>query len=119
MGRQPVSRYDVDKFIVFVEASDEEVRAYTADPAEYVESWIAAGNASRVPVANGGRLSADERTALASVDYGTLYEMGAHPYVLWHFAEAVLVWEGNLTWPELKEEYREAVRQFGTADFAT
>lgn len=114
-----MSRYDVDKFIVFVEAFDGEVRAYTADPAGYVERWIARGTASRTPVADGGRLSVDERAALSAVDYAKLYEMGAHPYVLWHFAEAVLVWNGDLTWPELKEQFREGVRDFGNADFAT
>jgi len=114
-----MSRFDVNKFITFVEAADEQVHQFSADPATYVARWVEKGEASRIPIADGGPLSDSERTALAEVDYVELYQMGAHPYVLWHFAEAVLVWAGELTWPELSGQFRSAVTEFGNPDFST
>ena len=66
-----------------------------------------------------GRLGSEAAGALGSIDYAALYRMGAHPYVLWHFAEAALVWAGELTWPELKEQFRSAVVADGNPDFTT
>lgn len=114
-----MTRYDVDKFITYVEGLDEEVVAFVADPPAYVAGWVQRGRESRVPVPNGGRLSDAEQRAIANVDYAALYAMGAHPYVLWHFTEAAFVWAGELTWPELKEQFREAVAEFGNPDFTT
>ncbi len=114
-----MNRFEIDKFLTHVEASDAEVLSYVADPAQYVQSWTDRGAAARVPVPDGGRLSREAAAALGAVDYATLYRMGAHPYVLWHFAEAALVWAGELTWPELKEQFREAVLADGNPDFTT
>lgn len=114
-----MNRFEIDKFITYVEASDSEVRSYVANPAEYVRSWISRGAASQAPIPNGGTLGSEAAGALGSIDYAALYRMGAHPYVLWHFAEAALVWAGELTWPELKEQFRSAVVADGNPDFTT
>ena len=69
-------------------------------------------------VGNGGRL-VDERVALITRNHGELYRLGAHPYVLWHFVEAIRVWTGETTWPEMKERFRDDIRPHGSPDFAT
>lgn len=119
MGHGSVSRYDVDKFMRHVEGSDAAVRAFAANPRRYVEEWVRVGEVSRTPPAAGGPLTVAEQEALASRDAGALYGMGAHPYLLWHFLEAVLVWTGEKTWPQLNEEYRTAVTPLGYPDFGT
>lgn len=112
-------RFQIDKFITYVEATDEQVRRYAIDPAGYVAEWVQRGAAARTPIPDGGPLSPAARDALSKVDYAALYRMGAHPYVLWHFTEAVLVWAGDLAWAELKEQFRAAVAGAGYPDFAT
>ena len=114
-----MSTFEIDKFILYVEASDAEVRLYSADPSSYVAEWERRAAGSRVPVANGGTLTAEEREALASIDYAELYRLGAHPYVLWHFVEAVFVWAGEVSWPEMTERYRAAITPYGYPDFST
>lgn len=114
-----MERFQVDKFITHVEASDDAVREFVADPAAYVAEWMNRGAAARIPVADGGQLSARAARALRDVDYATLYRLGAHPYILWHFAEAILVWAGDMTWAALKEEFRSAVAGDGNPDFTT
>ena len=46
------------------------------------------------------------RRSFEARDYGELYRLGAHPYLLWHFAEAI--WVHEVPWPELNERYRAA-----------
>ena len=89
-----MSRYQLNKFITWVEGLDAEVEAYSSDPAAYVDAW-------------------------ESVDHGELYRLGAHPYMLWHFVEAVRVWAGDATWPEMKERYRADVIPHGYPDITT
>lgn len=113
------NRHQINKFITYVEAYDAEVRRFAADPSGYVTEWQRRGAASRVPVPDGGDLTPQAAAALAGVDYATLYRMGAHPYVLWHFCEGVLVWAGQASWSQLKEEYRDAVAAAGLVDFST
>lgn len=112
-----MSRYMVDKLIRTVEMSDANVAAYVADPPGFVAAWEERGRSSRVPVPDGGTLTAEERAAFATRDYGELYRLGAHPYLLWHFIEAVYIHE--VPWGELKERYREAVAPHGDPDFIT
>ena len=114
-----MSTYDLDKFIMYVEASDDQVRSYAADPEAFVARWEQRGLASRVPVDDGGSLSAGERQVLAEADYAELYRLGAHPYVLWHFVEAVFIWAGDVPWPEMNVRFREAVAPHGLPDFST
>lgn len=112
-----MSAFMIDKFIRTVEGSDENVAGYVADPAGFVAGWERRGAGSRVPVPDGGTLTPEEREAFVRRDYGELYRLGAHPYLLWHFTEAV--WIHEVPWPELKELYRQAVIPHGVPDFTT
>ena len=114
-----MSTYDINKFITYVEGSDAAVRAYTADPVTYVAAWENPAQASRLPTPDSGRFTDDERAALVTRDHAALYAMGAHPYMLWHFVEAVRVWTGEVTWPEMTERYRNDVRPHGVPSILT
>lgn len=114
-----MSRYDIDKLMRHVEGSDAEVVSFVADPASYVAAWTERAAGGRLPASDSGRLDAAERAAFVSRDYGALYAMGAHPYLLWHFMEAVWVWAGEVSWRDLVEAYRAAVSPHGYPDFAT
>lgn len=109
-----MSKYVMNKFMRAVEMSDAEVAAYVGDPAAYVDRWVG----SAAPTARWGddrSLSAAEQAAFAQRDYEALYALGAHPYLLWHFTEAVYIHE--TTWPELVERYRQAVSQHAAPDY--
>lgn len=109
-----MSKYMLNKFMRAVEMSDANVAAYVADPAAFVEEWcaVAAGPDSRT---DDRALTDRERVAFAERDYHTLYALGAHPYLLWHFTEAVYIHE--VPWRELVEAYRRAVAPLGEPDF--
>ena len=66
----------------------------------------------------GFRLSEEERTALVDWDYGTLYAMGAHPFLLFQVVRSLGV-HGGVPIPELLARYREAVTPHGTPDYIT
>ena len=114
-----MSRFQVNKFITWVEGLDSEVEAYAADPVGYVAAWEARAGASRLPTPDSGSFSEEERSALSDVNHGELYRLGAHPYMLWHFVEAVRVWAGDATWPEMKEQYRTDAIPHGYPDITT
>ncbi len=114
-----MSRFQLDKFITWVEGLDAEVEAYSSDPAAYVDSWESRAAASRLPTPDSGTLTGEERAALVAIDHGELYRLGAHPYMLWHFVEAVRVWAGDARWPEMKERYRADVIPHGYPDITT
>ena len=114
-----MSRFEVDKFISHVEGSDQAVLDYVADPEGYVIAWEHRATRSRLPTADSGRFTDVERTALIGMDHAELYRLGAHPYVLWHFVEAIRVWAGDATWPEIKERFRTDIEPHGTPDFWT
>lgn len=114
-----MSRFELNKFIAWVEGLDAEVEAYASDPATYVAAWEQRAAASRLPTPDSGRLTEDARAALVAIDHGELYRLGAHPYMLWHFTEAVRVWAGDATWPEMKERFREDVIPHGYPDITT
>lgn len=114
-----MSRYQIDKFIAYVEASDEAVRSYSTDPVAFVAAWEERAGRSRLPTPDSGRFTDAERSALANRDHAELYRLGAHPYVLWHFVEAIRVWTGEVTWPEMTARYREDVGPHGVPDHAT
>lgn len=95
-------------------------RAYIADTAATVAEWERMGAAQvpdPIPVPIGGRLDDVERAALVDRDFGALYEMGAHPYLLWSFTEAVHLHE--LPREEIVRRFRERVAGSGYPDFAT
>ncbi|EAR25979.1 hypothetical protein A20C1_08869 [marine actinobacterium PHSC20C1] len=113
-----MSKYMIDKFMHSVEMSNAGVEAYVADTAGFVDAWIAASGRTDVPT--GDRIfTAEERDAFVARDYETLYRLGGHPYLLWHFTEAVYTQEfnDNFGWRDLVEKYRAAVAPHGVPDF--
>lgn len=103
-----MSRYAVNTLMRVVNQDPPSLARYVADPADFVAEWLSA---------TGLPLSAVERTALEQRDYATLYRMGAHPYLLWSFTEAV--WVPEVTRPELVESFRTAARAAGYPDWRT
>ena len=113
-----MTRYMIDKFMRSVELSDAEVAEYVADPAAYVERWLADA-ATPARASDDRELSDEERAAFAVRDFEALYALGAHPYLLWHFTEAVHAHEftPESGWRELVERYRAAVAPYGVVDY--
>ncbi|QOR70701.1 hypothetical protein IM660_19380 [Ruania alkalisoli] len=113
-----MSTYMIDKFMRAVEMSDAAVAAYVADPAAFLDEWMTADAATDRP-ADDRRLTQAEYAAFAARDYEALYTLGAHPYLLWHFTEAVYSHEfgEGFGWRDLVERYREAVRPHGVPDY--
>jgi hypothetical protein len=113
-----MTKYMIDKFMRAVEMSDDAVRAYVADPSGFIDEWTAGGGGPAT-VADDRTLTPAEREAFEAKDYEALYRLGAHPYLLWHFTEAV--YEGEFTqdrgWRQLVEEYRAAVAPYGHVDY--
>ena len=99
-----MSLYEVNKFMRMVIIDSANLAAYVEDPAGFT--------AQRYEGTDEG-----ERRALETRDYGALYTMGAHPYLLWSFSEAV--WVPEVTRPELVESYRVAARAAGFPDWST
>lgn len=114
-----MSRFQIDKFISYVEGSDQAVSDYAADPEGYVTAWEHRATRQRLPTPDSGTFTDSERAALVGRDHAELYRLGAHPYVLWHFVEAIRVWTGETSWPEMTERFREDIRPHGTSDFST
>jgi hypothetical protein len=87
-----MSRYTVNRLMRQVLLDDDALAAYRDDPERYV----------------GGQpgLTTAEAVALATTDYGALYALGAHPYLLWSFTEAALV--PPMSRPDLVEAFRAA-----------
>lgn len=132
-----MSRYMINKLIRDIEMSDANVNAYVANPSGYVDSWLAGGSGSAAAgagagaaVGSGGTVGAGggrhdrtddrllteaERAAFSARDFGTLYALGAHPYLLWHWVEAVFIHEEE--WRPLVERYRAIVTPLGYPDF--
>lgn len=100
-----MSRYAVNKLMRQVLLDDDALAAYRHDPATYAGAEPG--------------LTAAEAAALAATDYGALYALGAHPYLLWSFTEAALV--PPMSRLDLVEAFRiAATRPDGHApDFAT
>lgn len=101
-----MSKYLVDKFMRLVNADQAAEQAYVRDPAGFVAAWEAR---------EGQRLEPAEREALAARDYGRLYALGAHPFLLWSFTEAV--WAHEVPRDELVERYRAMAQATGYPDF--
>lgn len=103
-----MSRYAVDKLMRLVNQDEVALADYTRDPARFVEKWEREV---------GPPLAPDERQALATRDYGRLYALGAHPFLLWSFIRAV--WEHDVQVPWLIQDYKAKAREVGYPDFAT
>ena len=83
-------------------------KGYVRDPAGFVAAW---------EQQEGQQLAPEERAALAARDYARLYALGAHPFLLWSFTEAV--WAHEVPREELVESYRTMARATGYPDFTT
>lgn len=103
-----MSKYLMNKFIHHVNMNEGAENDYKTNPRAYVEQWEKGEKL---------KLTAEEREALATRDYGKLYALGAHPFTLWSFTEAV--WIDEMSRDELVKDYKEKARKVGYPDFKT
>lgn len=104
-----MSRYAVNAFMRLVNMDPVALAAYVGEPAAFVASWLA--ELGRPP------LSVEERQALDRRDYAALYRLGAHPYLLWSFTEAV--WVPEVSRADLIADYKAAAAEVGYPDCRT
>jgi hypothetical protein len=88
--------------------NEEAEKEYKAKPREFVEKWEKTQNL---------KLEPQEREALATKDYGKLYALGAHPFTLWSFTEAV--WVQEKPREELVADYKAKAAKAGYPNFKT
>jgi len=103
-----MSKYVVNKFIHLVNMNEWAEKEYKADAVAFVDKWEKGEKL---------KLSAEERDALATRDYGKLYALGAHPFMLWSFTEAV--WVDEIPREELVKDYKEKAANAGYPNFKT
>lgn len=101
-----MSKYLMNKLIHLVNMNEEAEKEYKAKPREFVERWE---KGQRL------KLAAEEREALATKDYGKLYDLGAHPFTLWSFTEAV--WAHEKPRDELVADYKAQAVKAGYPSF--
>lgn len=114
-----MSRFQINKLMAYVDADESQTRAFAADPAGYVGAWEQRARDNRLPTPDSGTLTDEERAAFVDLDWGTLYGMGAHPYLLLHIARAVEVGVFGMPFPEFDAAYKAAVAPHGYPDFET
>jgi len=103
-----MSKYLMNKLIHLVNMNEEAEKEYKANPREFVEKWEKTQSL---------KLEAEEREALATKDYGKLYALGAHPFTLWSFTEAV--WVHEMPREELVADYKAKTAKAGYPNFKT
>jgi hypothetical protein len=103
-----MSKYTMNKLIHHVNMNETAEKEYTENPRAYVEKWEKGEKLKLTP---------EEREALARKDYGKLYALGAHPFTLWSFTEAV--WTYEKPREELVKDYKEKAAKIGYPDFKT
>ena len=103
-----MSKYLMNKLIHHVNMNEAAEKEYAAHPRVFVERWEKTQNL---------KFTADEREALATKDYARLYALGAHPFTLWSFTEAV--WVPEKSRDELIRDYKEKAAKAGYPDFKT
>ena len=103
-----MSKYLMNKLIHLVNMEEEAEKEYAADPRAFVEKWEKTQKL---------KLEPEEREALAAKDYGRLYALGAHPFTLWSFTEAV--WIHEKPREELVADYKAKAAKAGYPDFKT
>ena len=103
-----MSKYLMNKLIHLVNMNEEAEKEYKARPREFIERWE---NTQSL------RLEPEEREALATKDYGKLYALGAHPFTLWSFTEAV--WVHERPREELVADYKAKAAKAGYPSFKT
>jgi hypothetical protein len=103
-----MSKYLMNKLIHLVNMNEEAEKEYKARPREFVERWEKTQTL---------RLEPEEREALATRDYGRLYALGAHPFTLWSFTEAV--WVHEKPREEVVADYKAKAAKAGYPSFKT
>lgn len=103
-----MSKYAMNKLIHHVNMNEAAEQEYKTKPREFVRKWEEEQKL---------KFTAEEREALATKDYGTLYALGAHPFTLWSFTEAV--WTHEVPREELVKDYKEKAAKTGYPDFKT
>ena len=103
-----MSKYLMNKFIHHVNMNESAEHAYKQQPRAYLEKWGKGENL---------KLTAEEREALATKDYAKLYALGAHPFTLWSFTEAV--WAHEIPREQLVRDYKEKTALIGYPNFKT
>jgi len=103
-----MSKYFMNKLIHHVNMNQAAEHDYTANPRAFVEKWEKTQKLKFTPV---------EREALTTKDYGKLYALGAHPFTLWSFTEAV--WVHEIPREELVKDYKERAAKAGYPNFKT
>jgi len=103
-----VSKYLVNKLIHLVNMNEAAEKEYKAKPREFVGKWEKTQKLKFTP---------EEREAFATKDYGKLYALGAHPFTLWSFTEAV--WVPEIPREELVKDYKEKAAKAGYPNFRT
>jgi hypothetical protein len=103
-----LSRYLVDKFMRSVNMNRRAEEEYKKDPAGFVAEW---------EKGQGLKFAAEEKEALAARDYAKLYALGAHPFLLWSFTEAV--WTPEVPRDRLVKDYKEKTAAVGYPSFKT
>lgn len=103
-----MSKYVMNKLIHYVNMNEAAEREYKTNPRAFVENWEKGQKLKLAP---------DEREALCNRDYGKLYALGAHPFTLWSFTEAV--WSHEKPREELVKDYKEKAAKVGYPDFKT
>ena len=101
-----MSKYLMNKLIHHVNMNEAAEKEYKMRPREFVEKWEKEQKL---------KLTAEEREALATKDYGKLYALGAHPFTLWSFTEAV--WGHEVPREELVEDYKQKAAKAGYPNF--
>lgn len=108
----------VNKALYEIDMSGEWLAKFGSDPMAFLDEWEAIGSRARPPYPRGGKLTSEEKAALAGLEFGFLYGMGANPFLLWQFARSVCVPE-RMTIEKLIEAYRAAVEPHGYPDVFT
>jgi hypothetical protein len=103
-----MSKYLMDKLLLRINAHEPSLAAYKRDPAGFVARW---------EESEGHRLSDEERAAFAARDFGALYALGAHPFLLWSWTEAV--WTPERPRADVVRDYKEQTAAIGYPDFST
>src|SRR5215475_3370294 len=103
-----MSKYLMNKLIHLVNMNEEAEKEYKVRPREFVEKWEKSQQLKLDPA---------ERDALANKDYGKLYALGAHPFTLWSFTEAV--WVHEKPREDLIADYKAKATKAGYPTFKT
>jgi hypothetical protein len=93
----------IDILLYEIDQTAESIERFTTDRAGFLDGY---------------RLTGTERAAFEAWDYGALYAMGAHPFLLFQVVRSLAVREGAAM-PQIIEEYREAISPHGAPDYIT